>query len=436
MIETLDPETSRPTSPTVEHAIECILRSPQFRGSAQLQTLLKYLVEATLKGQEDALKERIIGIDVFRRKSDYDTADDPIVRSRIGLLRKRLGQYYESQEGKNANLQVVIPSGSYRPTFVLHPKPTSESSARLAEGQLRAVLDAPTSPSAAPELAAHDFRAKMGFHWRNWSALTALACALIVLGWVLVVKYRPDELALIWGPVLSSQKTVLLYNGTIAPVYITPGETTAQAASTVGNDLPMPLPSLSEQDSQPPPSSHLVAIRDGLMPPGDIAADLRISNVLSGFHRELSLRSGGTLPFVDLKGSPTVLIGAYDNYWTLSLAKDLPFYFDRGIDIRERGGRHRAWSSQVRADSTIGDDFAIVFRLVNSKTGGPVMGIAGLTTCGTLAAAEFVTDPAYLKKLTNLSRNELKQKNLEFVLHASLENCSPTSVDVIDQRVW
>jgi hypothetical protein len=64
------------------------------------------------------------------------------------------------------------------------------------------------------------------------------------------------------------------------------------------------------------------------------------------------------------------------------------------------------------------------------------MAIAGLTTCGTQAAAQFATDPSQLKKLAGIPRKSLARKNLEFVLRASLVNCTPTSVDVVAQQVW
>lgn len=137
-----------------------------------------------------------------------------------------------------------------------------------------------------------------------------------------------------------------------------------------------------------------------------------------------------------LKGSPIVLIGAYDSHWTLDMARDLPFFFDRASRIRERDGQRRVWLSVARADNSITEDYAVIFRLLNSKAGGPVIAIAGLTTCGTQAAAEFATDPIQLKKLPSISGNALEGKNLEFVLRASLVNCTPTSVDIVAQQVW
>jgi hypothetical protein len=47
-----------------------------------------------------------------------------------------------------------------------------------------------------------------------------------------------------------------------------------------------------------------------------------------------------------------------------------------------------------------------------------------------------MTDPTQLKKLSGIARSSLEHKNLELVLHASLENCTPTSVDIVGQQVW
>lgn len=64
---------------------------------------------------------------VFDRKPDYDSAADPIVRSRVRQLRKRLERYYESDEANGSAVEIVIPKGSYRPTF-----PPGENQARTS----------------------------------------------------------------------------------------------------------------------------------------------------------------------------------------------------------------------------------------------------------------------------------------------------------------
>ncbi|MGA3008614.1 MAG: hypothetical protein ABSD72_00005, partial [Terracidiphilus sp.] len=56
--------------------------------------MLSYVVEQTLLGNTDQLKERIIGIEVFDRQPDYDPSADPIVRFTASEVRKRLAMYY------------------------------------------------------------------------------------------------------------------------------------------------------------------------------------------------------------------------------------------------------------------------------------------------------------------------------------------------------
>ena len=81
--------------------LDDILRSTPFRTSRQCQDLFRYIVEHSLAGSDDSLRERVIGIEVFGRAPDYDTAQDPVVRIRAAYVRKRLAEYY--QKPKNSS---------------------------------------------------------------------------------------------------------------------------------------------------------------------------------------------------------------------------------------------------------------------------------------------------------------------------------------------
>lgn len=423
-------------SSIIDESLGQILRSAGFRDSMQLQTLLRYIVKESLKGNEDSLKERIIGIDVFGRRPDYDTADDPIVRARVGLLRKRLAHYYESEEAKKSAVQIVIPSGSYHPTFVFRRLANNGSKESLATDQPHSAVSDNTEDH--PESVATPTVPKLSRapRWRVWGIIAAASCSLILAAWVVVANWSQGELYLLWKPILESKKTVLLYTGTVRPVYLL-SQNDVNSTSALGEqDLPSSAVSLSPEEGPTLTSGEFVPVRGGLVPPGDIAADLKVAALMNTYHRNLSMRTGAGLPFVDLQGSPTVLIGAFDNYWTVTLGRDLPFFFEGGARIRERGGQHRVWSSVARADNTISEDYAVVFRLLDSKSGGPVIAIAGLTTCGTQAAAQFATDPTQLEKVASIPRSALERKDLEFVLRASLVNCTPTSVDIVAQQYW
>jgi TolB-like protein len=96
--------------------IERILGSQTLSGSDQLKRLLRLVVERTLNGQPELLKEYNLGLDVFQRPPDYDPKVDPIVRVQAGRLRSKLIEYYAS-EGAHDSLVIRIPKGAYVPVF-------------------------------------------------------------------------------------------------------------------------------------------------------------------------------------------------------------------------------------------------------------------------------------------------------------------------------
>ena len=422
----------------IESSVRSILESPVFRSSKQCQVLLRYIVDHSLASEDALLRERVIGTAVFGRAPDYDSGNDPVVRARVNEVRKRLAQYYEGHRD-NTPVRISIPSGSYRAVFEMAEMRAFESPSQPSNGREESPAEEPPGTAVShgaaenPEEVPPIPRAP---RWRVWGITAVVTCSLLLATSIVVAKWPKSELDLLWKPILDSKKTVLLYTGTVGPLYRHSADPIDGTNSAGDRELPATPPSLSQVETQAPNAGVFVPVAGYLAPPGDIAADLKIAALMNSYNRNLSLRSGQGLQFADLKGSPTVLIGAYDNYWTVDLARELPFFLDRGVRIRERGGQHRVWASVAGADSAITEDYAIVFRLLDSKTGGPVIAIAGLTTCGTQAAAEFVTDPVQLKKLATIPRDALERKNLEFVLRASLVNCTPASEEIVAIHYW
>src|SRR5690349_5775657 len=100
----------------VREQLARILGSSAFRNSKRYAAVLTYIVEQTLAGCTEQLKERTIGVDVFGREPNYDTGSDHVVRSAMAEVRKRLAQYYQGdlQDGK---LHLELQPGSYVPQF-------------------------------------------------------------------------------------------------------------------------------------------------------------------------------------------------------------------------------------------------------------------------------------------------------------------------------
>jgi hypothetical protein len=425
----------------IDEELSQILHSSTFQGSKQCQALLKYLVEKSIGGQtgDSSLKERTIGIEVFGRKHDYNTADDAIVRARVGEVRKRLAQYYQSLEGQGATVQITIPHGTYRPTFTFRLEKDDESKNSPVKNRPQAESSRGADEYLEPGAAASVSRSRRPARWLAWGIVAVAACAIASVTWIGIPKWTKSDLDLFWAPFLESTKPAVIYMGT-AQLYVPAAVSTEEALSLLSpNELkqPMtewPLPPLVE--GQVLKSNDVLIDRKDFVGIGDIAAVVNVATYFSAHHRSLDLRSGPNLPFEDLRGSPVILTGAGSNYWTLDIARDLPFFVDRGLRIRERGGQGRVWTTPLWSDHTIAEDYAIVARLLDSKTGAPVVILAGITMCGNQAAGEFVTNPLQLKKLGSIPRDAFEHKNIEIVLHTTLSNCTPTSMDVVAQRYW
>jgi len=428
-------------SPSIDESLQRVLRSAHFKDALQLQTLLKYIVENSILGHDDALKERIIGIKVFGRKPDYDTAIDPIVRSRVGLLRKRLEQYYESDEVENSEIQIVIPHGSYRPTFVLHPDAGGGSAEIPVAGNPKAeshhnLKEHPEPQPDSSSIRRPGPRRSRAARRRMWVLAAVATCVVLAAAWLIGIQRAPkSELDLFWQPLLATKRPVVIYIGAARGVYfprvwapvVPPGE----------EALP-----LKDWNVPPPAKDQVLTGKDlaidnvNFTGVGEAKADARLAELLATHGISFSLRSGPSLAFEDLRGSPAILLGAFTNFWNLDLNSDLPFFYDRSMQIRERGGQARTWSLALEGGASPAEDYAVVSRIFNPKTGSPEITLAGMTTCGTGAAAEFVTNPAQLKKLADIPRDALEHKNIEIVLHAHYVDCTPTSMDIVAVRFW
>jgi hypothetical protein len=147
--------------------LEEIVRGQAFKGSPRSQAFLKHVVQRALHGDPEDLRERSIGIALFGRSADYDTADDAIVRVTASDVRKRLLQHYGSVAGE-PKYRISLPSGSYIPEFSM----ASAAAAAVPEGK----------EAAEPAAEAGERRARRGKTiWISCAILLLLA----VSGWLL-----------------------------------------------------------------------------------------------------------------------------------------------------------------------------------------------------------------------------------------------------------
>jgi TolB-like protein len=120
------------TAAVREHLKE-VIASQEFAGSRRAQDFLQLIIEHTLAGRLDNLRERMIGAEMFGRPIDYDTANDAVVRVKATEVRKKLTQYYLGLT-KTPAMRIELPAGSYVPKFhwEIPQKPAEEGPAEEA----------------------------------------------------------------------------------------------------------------------------------------------------------------------------------------------------------------------------------------------------------------------------------------------------------------
>ena len=104
-----------PAAANVRAELHRILASDIFARSERLSAYLTFIVERTLAGEGDTLKEQVIATELYGKAPDFSTAADPIVRVDARRLRDRLREYYAS--APPGALVISVPKGAYTPEF-------------------------------------------------------------------------------------------------------------------------------------------------------------------------------------------------------------------------------------------------------------------------------------------------------------------------------
>jgi len=127
---------SPPDADAVRAQLERILVSAGFANADRLSRFLRFVVERTLDGEGDQLKEYRLGTEVFDRPSDYDPRLDSIVRVEARRLRSKLAEYYDGT-GRADPTVIRVDKGGYAASF---EAATPESPAGLTSTVARFIL--------------------------------------------------------------------------------------------------------------------------------------------------------------------------------------------------------------------------------------------------------------------------------------------------------
>jgi hypothetical protein len=360
-------------------------------------------VERTLAGRSEEIKERSLGVVVFGRPPDYNCSADPVVRMSAAEIRKRLAQYYSEPRHRD-QLRIDLPVGSYIPEFhwgAGEPAPAIALEVVSPRAEPECFPGEPPAPATGGSLS------------RNLIIAGATALVAAVVASFLI---RPESaLDSFWRPVLVDPQPILV------------------CAAKAPFSPSQPL-ATGQQDSN----------RSGIAW-ADVVTLTRLALLVQGKNHSISLRREDRTSFGELQQSATILIGAFNDAWTMRLSDMGRYGFEHDgtkywiVDRQNQGARQ--WgidldnrNSQGRLD--LQEDFAIVSRVLNRRTGKMLVTVGGLYGFGTQAAGQFLTDPKYLSKFGASLKSGWKSKNLQLVIRTEVIDGTPGPPELIASSVW
>jgi hypothetical protein len=404
--------------------LETILASPFFRSAARSRQFLKYVVEHHLTGHPEQLKERTIGTEVFLRPAGYATGDDPVVRVQAGEVRRRLEQYYRAKPSGSL-VRIELPVGSYSPAFHWPSDAVKPESAELPP----------------PEL---EFHHKS--HLKSWVIAAIILLLALGAGSVFFIVHREMRqksiLEEFWSPIFASQQPVLICLA--KPVLYRP---TQEVYQRYAQTHPGTFQTEAERSEQPLPLNggenltwrDMYVASDYGVALGDVYAAVSLSAYLGQIGKPRQVRIGTNYSFEDLRNSPDVVVGAFNNKWTMQLTSNLHFAFaeeNEDFWIQEEAPGRRNWRIRKGSHGEVIEDYAIVSRLLDSKTGQFTITAAGIGGTGTQAAAEFLSNSEYMGEGLRSAPAGWQTKNMELVIETTVTESVPGPPRAVASYYW
>jgi hypothetical protein len=399
--------------------LERLLAHPLFANSKRYPVLLAHVVDQTLLGNSAELKERSIGIEVFGRAPSYDANADPVVRITAGEVRKRLTQYYYDPAHKG-ELVVELPVGSYVPLFHLAERQEEAALASLPEPENQAAAP-PPAPAAA------------GATSRRMKILVGGAVLLAgAVGLGVGLGYRdfrsapqPSKIDRFWAPITEGTNTATYCLGEPARDIDT--------KSVDIYDVPVQTPQPEQLYVRLHYSGHLAL--------ADVITLTRTAAALEMRHKAFRVVPASAASFAELREGPNVLIGAFDNIWTLRVTQKLRFGFESkdgvALIVDRKSQKQTSWATAWDLPyEKLARDYAIVARFHDSTTGQPVIIAAGISEEGTEAAGEILYNPVYLDSLLARLPSNWEQMNMEAVIETQVIQGHSGPPNVLAVETW
>ena len=408
-----------PHAVVIREQLRRLVAHPLFTNSKRYPVLLTYIVEQTLLGNASELKERTIGVEAFGREPSYDVNLDPVVRTTAAEVRRRISQYYYNPDHAG-ELVIELPIGSYAPTFREPAIQIGLAAETQSAPKVETVPPDNIGSLLAPANVENEHSKIIDRRW----ILVAIALLVAVgIGFSIgrakvsssAVSVRvPSSIARFWEPITATSSRITYCLGVPTDSVDLQGRT---------------VPAIPAGESASLNVYDVITLARSIAP-------------LVPKNSEFRVMAASDTGFAQLREGPFVLIGAFDNPWTMRITQDLPIGFEYdNHHVRQVVDRTSSpkgiWTLQWQVPGkSLARDYAVVARLHDKVTGEPVIILAGILGEGTEAASEVVSNQAYLDAVLEKAPKNWDQLNLEAVIEANVIEGHPGPPTVVAVRTW
>lgn len=398
--------------------VDKLINSHSLRGSESLCKLLRYLAEHSLDHPGVALKEYQIATEVLGRPPGFDPQSDSTVRVQAGRLRVKLAEYY-AHEGLDDPILVEVPKGSYALTFQLR---TPMASAPAHPLELERGDKAASPPSN-----------------RWWMIAVMCLVVLLAASWLTMAMLLAGRRG---APTGAKEPAPLAYQ-----IFWNRFVTAPQPPWVIfSNANFVGRPQTNMRYFNPATDSREV-ILDHYTGVGEVLAIHELDRVFGLLNRELRVKRGALFSLDDVRNYDLIFIGSpAENLTLLEIPGTQEFVFQRVnsgpragdmevVNVHPANGESQVFLANPSSQS-VSEDYAIVGLKPGLDPARSMLILAGTTTVGTQAAAEFVCREDSLAEL--LQRMGISKpgeiKSFEALLRVKVTHGVPVKTDLVALR--
>lgn len=444
-------ETGVPVSPEeIRQTLDRILNSKHFSQAPKKRKFVELICDYHLAGRAKEINEHLIGLEVYERNDRYSSAEDPVVRVAAHDIRKRLEQYY-LHEGRNDEIRLDIPIGSYEPVFKQVSNIPAETETLSAGAHAFSAIQARNSQPAQSQ-----DEGRRG--WRAWAigglAVVAIGAALIFFA--IDARRKSQESGLtaeqavynpVWGTFFTSEDPTIQVLSN-PPVYVLVNAADPDVLHKKSIELPkegskelfnlLKQPSQNEPEYLKPPRLYLSPVAyTGI---GETIGAHCITSLFRSRGLGITLKQSRNLTGEDLKDRNLIMLGGrWSNVWAGKLPVKEDFYFTPRISIANRNPQPGEQTEyRTKFDEQTGqilEDYALITVKPSAQSKNTIMALEGLRGVGTGAAAELITNKIYLAEVNQRLRRLVGSNGLpryyQILLKAGVENNVATTLSLL-----